>query len=180
MGRKGWAGAPPADDDEARKRIVDATLRCIERRGAAQATLSDVAESLGITRRTIYRYFSGTDELFASVAEVALGGFVAQIEAVTADLEVTEQLIEVVAYIIEQLPHEPQLTLLLANEPLQRVLERSNRGAGAAGGFMARLCVGLERVAARFPPFALQRVPDVALEADLRQRQQAVGGTGHP
>jgi AcrR family transcriptional regulator len=116
MGRKGWAGSPPADDDEARKRIVDATLRCIEQRGAAQATLSDVADALGITRRTIYRYFSGTDELFASVAEVALGGFVAQIEAITAELDVTEQLIEVVAYIIEQLPHEPQLTLLLAND----------------------------------------------------------------
>lgn len=116
MGRKGWAGSPPADDDEARKRIIDATLDCIERRGTAQATLSNVADTLGITRRTIYRYFSGTDDLFASVAEVALGGFVARIEAVTAELDVTEQLIEVVAYIIEQLPHEPQLTLLLAND----------------------------------------------------------------
>jgi AcrR family transcriptional regulator len=116
MGRKGWGGSPPADDDEARKRIIDATLRCVERRGPAQASLSDVAESLGITRRTVYRYFSGADELFAAVAEVALGGFVARIEAVTAELDVGDQLIEVVAYIIEQLPHEPQLALLLAND----------------------------------------------------------------
>lgn len=116
MGRKGWGGAPPADDDDARKRIVDATLRCVERRGPAAASLSDVAESLGITRRTIYRYFAGSDELFAAAAEVALGGFVSQIEAITADLDVSEQLIEVVAHIIEQLPHEPQLALLLAND----------------------------------------------------------------
>lgn len=116
MGRKGWGGAPPDDDDDARKRIVDATLRCVERRGPAAASLSDVAESLGITRRTIYRYFTGSDELFAAAAEVALGGFVSQIEAITADLDVSEQLIEVVAHIIEQLPHEPQLALLLAND----------------------------------------------------------------
>ena len=30
MGRKGWAGSPPADDAEARKWIIDATLRMID------------------------------------------------------------------------------------------------------------------------------------------------------
>ena len=116
MGRKGWAGTPPADDDEARKRIIDATLRIVDRQGAAQTTVAEVAEALGITRRTVYRYFAGTEELFTAVAEVALGSFVAQVEKITADLDVTEQLVEVVAYIIERLPHEPQLTLLLAND----------------------------------------------------------------
>lgn len=116
MGRKGWAGTPPADDDEARKRIIAATLERVERRGAERTSISDVAESLGITRRTIYRYFSGADELFATAAEVALGGFVGRIEALTAELDVVDQLIEVVALIIEQLPHEPQLALLLAND----------------------------------------------------------------
>ena len=116
MGRKGWAGSPPADDAEARKRIVDTTLRLVDRRGAADTTLSQVADVLGITRRTVYRYFGSTEELFSVVAEVALGSFVAQIEAVTADLDVTGQLVEVVAYIIERLPREPQLALLLAND----------------------------------------------------------------
>jgi AcrR family transcriptional regulator len=116
MGRKGWAGLPPADDAEARKRIIDATRRMVDDRGAAEATLSDVADSLGITRRTVYRYFDGADELFAAVAETALSSFVAQIEAITADLDVTGQLVEVVALIIERLPHEPQLELLLAND----------------------------------------------------------------
>ena len=116
MGRKGWAGTPPADDDEARKRIIDATLRIVDRRGAAQATVSDVADALGITRRTVYRYFAGTEELFTAVADVALQGFVAQVEKITADMDVAGQLVEVVAYIIEQLPREPQLALLLAND----------------------------------------------------------------
>lgn len=116
MGRKGWAGTPPADDDEARKRIVDTTLRIIDRRGAANTTVSDIADALGITRRTVYRYFAGTEELFTAVAEVALGGFIADVEHITADLDVAGQLVEVVAYIVERLPREPQLALLLAND----------------------------------------------------------------
>ncbi|MET0901585.1 MAG: TetR/AcrR family transcriptional regulator [Mycobacterium sp.] len=116
MGRKGWAGAPPADDDEARKRIVDSMLQLVDQHGADQTTLSAVAEALGITRRTIYRYFTSVEELLTAVAEVALGSFVAQIENITADLDAHEQLIEVVAHIVERLPHEPQLALLLAND----------------------------------------------------------------
>jgi AcrR family transcriptional regulator len=117
LGRKGWSGAPPADDGEARKRIVDATLRCIERHGPAGTTLSDVADSLGITRRTIYRYFATTEELFAAAAEVALGSFVARVESITSEMDdVIEHLVELVAYIIERLPDEPLLTLLLAND----------------------------------------------------------------
>ena len=116
MGRKGWAGVPPVDDDEARKRIIDATVRIVDRQGAAQTAVSDVADALGITRRTVYRYFTGTEELFTAVAEVALGSFVARVENITADMDVTGQLVEVVAYIIEQLPREPQLLLLLAND----------------------------------------------------------------
>jgi AcrR family transcriptional regulator len=116
MGRKGWAGKPPADDDEARKRIIDATLRIVDRRGAAQITVSDIADALGITRRTVYRYFTSAEELFTAVAEVALGSFIVQVENITADMDVAGQLVEAVAYIIEQLPHSPQLALLMAND----------------------------------------------------------------
>jgi AcrR family transcriptional regulator len=116
MGRKGWAGMPPANDDEARKRIIDTTLRIVDRSGAAQTTVTNVADALGITRRTVYRYFAGTEELFTAVADVALQGFVAQVEKISADMDVAEQLVEVVAYIIERLPREPQLALLLAND----------------------------------------------------------------
>jgi AcrR family transcriptional regulator len=124
MGRKGWAGSPPADDDDARKRIIDGTLACIERHGPADTTLSVVADELGVTRRTIYRYFTGTDDLFIAAAELALNGFVARIEALTAELDASEQLVEVVAHIIEQLPHEPQLALLLANDQSQQMSQR--------------------------------------------------------
>lgn len=116
MGRKGWGGAPPHDDAEARKRIIEATGLLVDQRGAAHTTVADIADTLGITRRTVYRYFSGGEELFLAAAEVALQGFITQVETVTADLDIASQLVEVVAFIIERLPHEPQLALLLAND----------------------------------------------------------------
>jgi hypothetical protein len=39
-----------------------------------------------------------------------------QIERLVADMDVAGQLVEIVAHIIERLPHEPQLVLLLAND----------------------------------------------------------------
>ena len=84
MGRKGWAGTPPVDDAEARKRIIDATLHSIERRGPQQTSLSEVASELGVTRPTIYRYFSTIDELMAAAAETALSGWTARIAELTA------------------------------------------------------------------------------------------------
>lgn len=116
MGRKGWGGAPPANDEEARKRIIDTTVRIMDRRGAAQTTVSDIADALGIARRTVYNYFISTEELLTAAAEVALQGFVADVKSIIADLDVTAQLVEVVAYIIERLPREPQLALLLTND----------------------------------------------------------------
>lgn len=117
MGRKGWGGMPPADDDEARKRIVDAALRCIAIHGPAATTAALVSEELSITRRTLYRYFVSTQEMLTAAAEVALIGFMGQIEARMQVADVTEHVIEIVASVIERLPDEPLLAVLLANDP---------------------------------------------------------------
>jgi hypothetical protein len=39
-----------------------------------------------------------------------------QVENISSGMDVAQQLVEVVAYIVERLPHEPLLTLLLAND----------------------------------------------------------------
>src|SRR5262245_8330947 len=70
----GWDGRPPADDEEAIERILDATRRCIERDGA-RATVSEVAAELGVTRQTVYRYFDSTEKLLHATAFQASGPF---------------------------------------------------------------------------------------------------------
>lgn len=116
MGRKGWAGSPPADDLEARKRIVDAAVRSVEQRGPANTSIADVAADLGITRKTVYRYFTGTEELFMVVSEAALDRWIAQLDAATGWIEDPgDLLVETVANIVETVPRDPLLSLLLAS-----------------------------------------------------------------
>lgn len=122
MGRKGWGGAPPADDIEARKRIIDAALASIERRGPHNTTLSDIAADLGVTRPTVYRHFASTEELLAAAAEIALDGWTARIGQLTEGMDdATDLLVEAVAYLIERLPEEPLLALLLETDRMRLV-----------------------------------------------------------
>lgn len=114
MGRKGWAGSPPADDEAAVRRIVEATVVRVQANGAAGTTMSAIAEDLGITRRTLYRYFANIDELFRAVARQAFVTYEARLGQATAEIsDPAEYAIEAVAWIVETLPGEPLLTLLL-------------------------------------------------------------------
>lgn len=124
MGRKGWGGAPPADDEEARKRIVDAAIKSMERRGPQGTSLSVIAGDLGITRPTVYRYFATIDELVTAASDVALGGWTARIGDLTSDIkDPVDLLVEAVAYLVERLPKEPLLTTLLQTD-LTRLMSR--------------------------------------------------------
>jgi AcrR family transcriptional regulator len=117
MGRRGWGGTPPADDAEARSRIVEAAVHSIERRGPRNTTLSDVAGDLGVTRPTIYRHFATSNELLVAASEKTLGGWTARIGALVGGItDPTELLVEGIAYVVEWLPTEPLLELLLETD----------------------------------------------------------------
>lgn len=114
MRNRGWQGDPPADDAEARDRILAAAMRCIDRYGPAKTGLSDVAAELGVTRQTVYRLFTGTDDLFQAVSIAAADTFVDRLVALVGDLtDPAETLVECVAFTVEQLHHERYLSLLL-------------------------------------------------------------------
>ncbi|WP_144208109.1 TetR/AcrR family transcriptional regulator [Mycobacterium tilburgii] len=117
MGRKGWGGTPPADDEEARKRIVDVAIRSIERRGAQHTSLSMIAGDLGVTRPTVYRYFASLEELLTAASDVALGGWTTRITDLTAGIDdPVDLLVEAVAFLVERLPDEPLLMMLLETD----------------------------------------------------------------
>lgn len=113
--RRGWAGTPPETQDEGGRRILEATARCVKRLGAAQTTLSAVAEESGISRRTIYRYFDGIEDLFAAVGRGAMDDFQVRLDAATDGLtDVVTLVVESLAFAIEEVPRDPLLHLLVA------------------------------------------------------------------
>jgi AcrR family transcriptional regulator len=110
----GWSGRPPADDDEATRRIIDAARRCIERQGS-NVSLSDVARELNVTRPTVYRYFAGTDELLRATAIDAAGAFLDRVASHLARRPgpPAEIVVEGAAYTLEQLRKDPYLGVIL-------------------------------------------------------------------
>lgn len=113
MGHHGWQGNPPRTEDEARLRIIAATMSCVEQFGSAKTTLSDVAAELGVTRQTVYRYYPSLAELLAAVAQAGLDDFVERMEAHLATAATpTEAAIESVVFAVRAIPDEPYIGLL--------------------------------------------------------------------
>jgi AcrR family transcriptional regulator len=50
------------------ERILDATLAVLARRGDGRISLSDVAETAGVARMTLYRHYRSKDELLRALA----------------------------------------------------------------------------------------------------------------
>lgn len=53
-----------------RQRILEAADELFNARGYKAVTISDIAEELGMSKKTIYQYFTGKEEIASSVIEV--------------------------------------------------------------------------------------------------------------
>lgn len=109
----GWSGAKPASDEEAVARILGAAGKVIEERGA-DFSISDVARTVGVTRQTVYRYFSSTESLLIAAAVHAVDGFLDRLAAHLAGIsEPAEAVAEAVATALEWLPREKYIGLIM-------------------------------------------------------------------
>ena len=114
MGYHGWQGNPPGTENEARRRIVEAAMACIDRVGLAKTSLSDVAVEAGVTRQTVYRYFPSLADILIAVAEAGAEEFAERMEHHLASFaSAAEAAVESVVYAVRTLPGEPYLGLLL-------------------------------------------------------------------
>jgi AcrR family transcriptional regulator len=113
MRQHGWAGDLPSSDEEAVRRILDASRACIDLAG--DTSISEVARRLGVTRQTVYRYFRTTEDLLIATAIDSSERFLERLESHlgAGPQSPAEALVEAVAYTLEQLPEEPYMGLLL-------------------------------------------------------------------
>jgi AcrR family transcriptional regulator len=66
--RQRWGTASALlDDDEARRRLVAAAVRCMVRRQTAGIRIEEVAAEAGVSRATVYRYFRTREDLVVGV-----------------------------------------------------------------------------------------------------------------
>jgi AcrR family transcriptional regulator len=59
---------------ETEARILDAALTAVGRRGVRRLTVGSVCAQAGVSRATLYRYFTSKDELLEAVGRRAVNG----------------------------------------------------------------------------------------------------------
>jgi AcrR family transcriptional regulator len=68
-------------------KILEGAVRAIGSIGPRRFSMSDVVEVSGVSRGTLYRYFSSKEELLAAVTEFVCSNFVNGIREVARDIE---------------------------------------------------------------------------------------------
>lgn len=125
---------PPASDDEAVARIRAATHECVARYGGS-TSITHVAQALGVTRQTVYRYFPSTAGLLRAAAFEGTQDYLARLADRLHDItDPGEAVAEALAYTMEQVPSEPYLGLLLdldgPNSPIRGVTSPNAMSVG--------------------------------------------------
>ena len=111
--RQAWNGSAPQSEAAARRHLLDVASECIAKHGISKVTLSDVAAAAGVTRPTVYRYFSSADELFNAAAVLASGGYVDRLrERVLRRKDRAERIVEALVIAVSEIPEEPHLAEL--------------------------------------------------------------------
>ena len=126
MRSHGWGGRPPADADEARTRILTATRERIT--AAGTTSTSEIADVLGVTRQTVYRYFPTTEDLLDAAAMDAVADLQDELVQHAVDHladrsgDASDAVVEVVAYVYEHLRDDPALNRLVAPGRISRTI----------------------------------------------------------
>ncbi|WP_329405667.1 TetR/AcrR family transcriptional regulator [Nocardia vinacea] len=114
-GRRGWGGSPPSSDEEASRRIVATAVDLIGRTGS-EISIADVAESLGVIRQTVYRYFPSADALMQAAAIASVDGFLDRLTGQVSGIEdPVEAMTEGVVYTLAEVRRTPHLGILLSS-----------------------------------------------------------------
>jgi AcrR family transcriptional regulator len=117
MRSHGWGGQPPTDAAEARSRILAATRSRLTETGTTST--AEIADALGVTRQTVYRYFPTTEDLLNAASLDAANDLQEQlithvVDHLAGSGDAADAAVEAVAYVYEHLRDDPALNRLLA------------------------------------------------------------------
>lgn len=95
------AGADASAAVHTSRRILDATAEVMSRNGMSKLSLSDVAQEAGVSRPTLYRWFSSKEELIEAFTRYERDLFEGGIANATAGLRGAERLDAALKFIVE-------------------------------------------------------------------------------
>jgi AcrR family transcriptional regulator len=112
------------------ERILDAAVTQAEELGVRRLTIGDVAERVGVSRVTVYKYFPGKDRLIEAVLLREMRRFLRDVDAAVAPYETLEErLVEGFVFALGWLRRHRLLNRLLRTDP-ELIVPNLTVGAG--------------------------------------------------
>lgn len=121
-GRAAWGGDPP-QADAARRRLLEAAARCIAREGTAGASVAAVAAEAGVSRQTVYRYFTSRDQLTGRVLRTAAEDLRAKLDrSIAALADPADMIVEALVLGLDEVRNDPVLRAIADSSRLDGAL----------------------------------------------------------
>lgn len=129
--------------------IMSAALSVAEQFGIAKLSMSDVAKAAGLSRQTLYRYFSSKEDLVRAVVEQETGLLIIRVLAAVEQAETSEQATELAFSTALRTAQEHQL--------LQRLLQTEPESllpalTSPTSGLQAKISEVISQVTEAFQP----------------------------
>ncbi len=117
-----WDGNSP-QAAAARQRLLESAARCIARDGIPATTVGAIAAEAGVSRQTVYRYFTGRDQLVVRSMRVAAEGVRAKIDRVIHALtDPADMIVETLVLGLAEIHSDPVLRATLDSAPLDGII----------------------------------------------------------
>ena len=112
------------------ERILDEAVRQAEELGVRRLTIGDVAQRVGLSRVTVYKYFPGKDQLVQAVLQREMRRFLRDVDAAVAPYDTLEErLVEGFVFALGWLRRHRLLNRLLRTDP-ELIVPNLTIGAG--------------------------------------------------
>jgi AcrR family transcriptional regulator len=98
----------PTSTDDARERILAAAERCIDRHGIRKTTMEDVACEVGLSRPSVYRYFTDRDDLLVELITRHARALLDRArKSISRQSDLPDQIVETVLYTADHGRRDP-------------------------------------------------------------------------
>ncbi len=113
------------------ERILDGAVQQAEEFGVRRFTIGDVAQRVGVSRVTVYKYFPGKDQLVEAVLQREMRRFLRDVDAAVAPYDTLEErLVEGFVFALGWLRKHRLLNRLLRTDP-ELIVPNLTVGAGS-------------------------------------------------
>lgn len=112
-----WGLAPPATRAVARDFLLDAAEVCLEETGLAGTTMEGIARRAGVSRATVYRYFSSREFVVSGVILRAAERYLQRISRrITEHTDLGAAIVDFVDVTVRAAQREPTIGLLFGSD----------------------------------------------------------------